>query len=113
MLLGVTQVQGIHHHVDVGAVLAAHLALGNIDHLDALGMKLPHRGAVVAPVAVGTLVHDAALLQQALEHQRHLEITPFHVAHAQGQILEIHEDGNQRFIGHGISRIGMRPSVAA
>ncbi len=78
------------------------LRLRDVDHLDALGVELAHGVLVVAPVAVGPLVDDAALLQQPLQHQLDLELAGLHVADADGQVLEIDEDGNQRFFGHGM-----------
>ena len=100
MLLGVAQVEGIDDHVDVGAVLPAHLALRDVDHFHALGMELPHRVLVVPPVAVGPLVDDAALFQQPFQDQLDLELAGLHVPNANGQVLEIHEYGNQRLFRH-------------
>ena len=71
--LGVAEVQGVDHHVDVGAVLAAGLALGDIDQLDPMGVELADGVAVVAPVAIRPLEDDPAFLQEPLQHQRDLE----------------------------------------
>ena len=100
-VLGVAQVERVDDHVDVGAVLAAHPALRDVDQLDALAVELADRVVVVAPVAIGPLVDDAALLQQPLEHQLDLELPGLHLPHADGQVLEIDEHGDQRFFGHG------------
>ncbi len=105
MLFGVAQVQRVDHHVDVGAVLAAGLALRDVDHLDAVAVELADGVAVVVPVAIGPLVDDAALLQQPFEDQLDLEIRPLRVADAEGQVLEVDKDGDQGFVGHaGFSR---------
>ena len=99
MLLRVAQVQGVDDHADVGAVLAAHLALRDVDQLDPLGVEFADRVVVMAPVAIGPLVDDAALFQQPFEDQLDLELARLHVANADGQILEIDEHGDQRFVG--------------
>ena len=74
VLLGIAQVHGVDHHADVGAVLAAHLALRNVDQFDPLGVELADGVLVVAPVAIGPLVDDAAFFQQPLEDQLDLEL---------------------------------------
>ena len=94
MLLRVAKVQGVDDHADVGAVLAAHFGLRDVDHFHALGMELAHRVFVMPPVAIGPLVDDAALFQQPLEHQLDLELARLHLADADGQVLEIDENGN-------------------
>src|SRR4051794_40359281 len=63
-------------------------------------MKLAYRRPVFAPVTVRALVHDASLLEQALEHEIDTKLTLVHVAHADGQVFKIYEDGNKNFIGH-------------
>ena len=74
VLLRVAQVERVDDHADVGAVLAAHLALRDVDQFDALGVELAHRVAVVAPVAVGPLEDDPAFFQQPLQDQLDLEL---------------------------------------
>ena len=100
VMFGIAQVQRVDHHVDIGAILAAGLALGDVDQLDALAVELAHGVAIVAPVAVGPLVDDASLFQQPLEDQLDLEGLGLHFADAEGQILEIDKDGDQGFVGH-------------
>ncbi len=98
VLFRIAQVHGVDDHVNIGAVLAAHLAARNVDHFDTMGMKLAYRASIVAPVAVGTLEHDAAFLQQALEHQVDAKVLVPHVAHTEREILEIHEYRYEWFI---------------
>ena len=76
------------------------LRLRDVDQLDALAVELAHRVFVVPPVAVGPLEDDAALLQQPLEHQLDLELAGLHVADADGQVLEVDENGDQGFFRH-------------
>jgi len=111
VMLGVAEVQRVDHHVDVGAVLAAGLALGNVDQLDAVGMELANGVAVVAPVAICPLVDDSPFFQQPLQHQRDLERLGLHFADAEGQVFEIDKDGDQGFVGHGVTQ--RFPSFAA
>ena len=61
--LGVAQVQRVHHHADVGRVLAR---LAHMRDLDQLEVGLVHgalEAAVALPVAIGLLDDDAALEQ--------------------------------------------------
>ena len=97
VLLRVAQVERVDDHADVGAVLAAHLALRDVDQLDAVAVEVAHDVAVVAPVAVGALVDDAALLEQALRAPGRRETGGLHVAHAEREVLEVDEDGDQWF----------------
>src|SRR5699024_6537919 len=100
VFLGIAQVDGIDDHADVGAVLAGNAGLRDVDHLDAHGMKGLHVLAIMAPVAIGALEHDAALFQHALLDQAHVEITTGHVLDPQGQVFEVDEYGNKRLGGH-------------
>ncbi len=100
VLLGVAQVDGIDDHADVGAVLAAHLGLRDVDHSTPWPWNSRTGVFVVPPVAVGPLVDDAAFFQEAFEHQLDLELAGLHVAHADGQVLEIDEYGDQGFVRH-------------
>ena len=100
MLFRVAQVQRVDDHVDIRAVFAAHLALRNIDHLDSLSVEFAQVFTIVVPIAVGPLVDEAALFQQALEDQLDLEIARLHVPRADGQVLEVDKDGDQRLFRH-------------
>ena len=101
MLLRVAEVHRVHHHADVGAVLPAHLAAGDVDHLDAVRVELTHRAPVLSPVAVGALEHDAPLLEEALEHQIDAELSVLHLARAEREVFVVDEYGDQRFGRHG------------
>ena len=93
------EIYGIDDHADVGGVLAAHLGLGNIDELDSVGVKLAHVLAIVAPIAVGALVYHAPLFEEAIEHELDSEgLCPFHIPHAEGEVLEIDEDCDREFV---------------
>src|SRR5690606_11902310 len=56
----VAKIDGIDHHTDVGAVLAAHRGAGDVDHLEAVEMELPSEAVEAVPIAVGALEHDSA-----------------------------------------------------
>ncbi len=94
--------------MNIRTVLSARLAARNIDQLDAVGMEVPHVVAVIAPIAIGPLHHDAPLLEQALQDQVDFEPTALHIAHTQGEVFEIDKYGNQGFIGHGDLELGWR-----
>ena len=92
VLFRITEIDGVHYHVNVGAVLAADPGLGNIDHLHAVGVKFLDVGAELAPVAVSPLVNDSPFLQQPLQDQLDVELgTAFQVPDAEGQVLEIYK----------------------
>jgi hypothetical protein len=71
--LGVAQVERVHHHANVGRVLARLAHVGNLDHLEG---GLVHGALEIAavPVAVRLLDHDAALEQQTLQHAADVEL---------------------------------------
>ena len=73
VILRVTEVDGVHDHVDVGAVLAAHSGAGYVDELDPVRVEVTHIVLVVAPVAVGALEDDPPLFEQALQDEIDLE----------------------------------------
>ena len=109
-LLRVAEVEGVDDHADVGAVLAAQLALRDVDQLDACAVEVGHVLAVAAPVAVGALVDDAPLLEQALQHEFDLEAAVLRVANPERQVLVVDEDGDQGLVGHATSGGRAEPS---
>jgi hypothetical protein len=95
VMLGMGHVDGVDAHADVGRILPGGRALGDFDELDG---GLVERGLVVAvagPVGVGALHEDLALLEEALEDLLDLELLP-RVLHAEGEVLEVDEDGDGR-----------------
>ncbi|MBB5457634.1 hypothetical protein HDG33_001269 [Paraburkholderia sp. Cpub6] len=63
-------------------------------NFDQLEIGLVHRAfeaLVTIPVAIRFLDDDAALQQQALEHQLDVELVVLRVAHAKRDILEVAE----------------------
>jgi hypothetical protein len=69
---------------------------GNVDELDAAGVELADVAAVLAPVAVGALVDDPPLLEQALQDQVDGEAPALEVLGAQRQVLEVNEYGQSQ-----------------
>src|SRR5262245_32610212 len=112
VVLLVAEVEGVDHHVDVGAVLAARLGLRDVDQLDARRVELGDRAPVLAPVAVGALEDDAPLLEQPAQHQVDLESALAHVPRADGEVLVVDEDGDQRLLGHAPPSAGPRAGAA-
>ena len=111
------EVKGVNHHVNVGAVLPAHLGARDVDHLDAVAVKLAHFIAVLTPVAIRALIDDAPFFEQTLEDQADLKGAHFFVTHTEGEVFIVHENRNQFFICHldsqwfGATRNGSSPSV--
>ena len=96
------QIQRIHHHSDVGAVLAAVTALGDVDQLDGSLMKSPLEFGIAMPVGVGPLDGDLSLLDQSLEDEVDVEITVATLADTHGHVLKVDKDGNFPFVDlHG------------
>jgi hypothetical protein len=89
--LGVAQVERVHHHADVGRVLAR---LAHVRDFDQLEVRFVHRRFetfIAVPVAVGFLDHDAALEQQAFEDRLDVEFLVIRIAHAECDVLEVAE----------------------
>ncbi len=94
MLLGVGEVHRVDDHLDVGAVLARVVLLRDVDQLDGGLVEGALVVGVALPVGVGLLDDDLALLQQALEDEGDLELADLRVAHAEGDVLEVAEQGD-------------------
>src|SRR5690606_12189354 len=78
------------------------------DHRHAVLVERGGVFAVVAPVAIGAFVDDAPLLEQALEHEPHLDalLLRLHVVDAEGEVFVVDEYGDERFVSHGPRRTG-------
>ena len=69
---------------------------GLLRHLDQLDRRLVEGALVVrvaAPVGVGLLAEELALVEQALQHEVDVELAVVGVADADGDVLEIDEEG--------------------
>jgi hypothetical protein len=60
-------------------------------------MKIANIAPILTPITVGPLVDNAALLEQTLENQVDIEMSPLRVPSADRQVLVIHKDCNQGF----------------
>ena len=92
------KVQGIHHHSDVGAVLAAVTALRYVDQLDGGLVKGSLEFGIAMPVGVGPLDGDLSLLDQPLEDEVNVEIAVSALADTHGHVLKVDKDGNSSFV---------------
>src|SRR6185312_629594 len=102
----VGEVHGVDDHLDVGAVLARVELLRDVDQLDGGLVEGTLVVGVALPVGVGLLDDDLALLQQALEDQGDLELADLGVAHAEGDVLEVAEQGDLALVGRRPLTVG-------
>jgi hypothetical protein len=100
VLLGVGQVHRVDHHPDVGRVLAAVAALGDVDQLDGVLVEGALVLRVPVPVRVGPLDHDLALLDQALQDQLDLELLVLRFLDPADDVLEVHEHRQLPVVTH-------------
>src|SRR5688572_12536508 len=97
--LGVAKVEGVHHHADVGGVLARLAYVRNLDQLERCRVHGCLEFLVPLPVAVRLLDHDRALGEQPFEHLRHVELRVSRLFHAEGDVLEVAEHGKAACLG--------------
>src|SRR5206468_7076525 len=81
-------------------VLAAVAALGDVDQLDGVLVEGALVLLVAAPVGVGSLHHDLALLHQPLGDQLDLESLVLRLLDAAHDVLEIDEHRQLPVIAH-------------
>ena len=91
------QVHRVDDQADVGRVLAGLAPLGDLDQLDG---RLVERGRVVlvaAPVGVGLLDDELALLDQPFEDLLDVELGLALVLEPHGEVFQVDEDGEAAF----------------
>src|SRR2546425_12772796 len=71
--LGVTEVERIDHHADVGGVLAGLAHMGNLDEFKGGFVEVPLELLVAIEVAVGLLDDDVAFEQEPFDHLLNVE----------------------------------------
>src|SRR6185295_11392133 len=81
----------IHHHADVGGILAGLAHVRDLDELEGCAVHADLEFLVALPVAVGLLDDDRALQQQALEHAVDVELLVLRVLYAERDVLEVAE----------------------
>ena len=99
MALGVTQVKGVHDKAYVGGILAGLAHMGDLDQLEVGFVHGRLETLVAVPVAIGLLDDNAALEEQAFENELDVELFVARIAHAQGHVLEITEQGHADIFG--------------
>ncbi len=99
MALGVAQVEGVHDEADVGRVLAGLAHMGDLDQFEVGFVHGRLEALVAVPVAIGFLDDDAALEEQTLENELDVELFVVRVAHTQGHVLEVTEQGHADVFG--------------
>src|SRR4029453_10301261 len=91
---------GVHDHADVGGVLAAVAALGDVDELDGVLVEGALVLGLAVPVRIGPLPHDLALLEEPLEHQLDLELLVLRFLDAADDVLEVDEHRQLPVVTH-------------
>ena len=106
MQFGVTQVQRIDDHADVGGILPR---LAHVRYFDEFEGRLVHGGLeilVAFPITIGLFHDDAALEQQLFEDFEDVELGVAGIPHTQRDVLEITKHGHVfgfRLLAHEIS----------
>src|SRR5262245_36442627 len=77
--------------------------MGNVDQLEC---RLVHRGfefLIAIPIAIRLLHDDTALEEKLLEYELDIEARKLGIARAQGDVLEIAEQGKIAIIAHRLA----------
>src|SRR6266481_2924603 len=84
--LGVTEIERIDDHADVGGVFAGLAHMRDLDELERCFVQPPLKRLVALKIAVGFLDHDLALEKQTLEHLADVERGKVRVMRAQRDV---------------------------
>src|SRR5439155_16481148 len=91
MTLGVTEIERIDDHADVGGVFAGLAHMRDLDELERSFVQSPLKRLVALKIAVGFLDHNLALEQQTLEHLADVERGKVRVMRAQRDVFQVEE----------------------
>ena len=94
-------------------VLAANGLLGDLDQLDGRFVEGALVIGVAAPIRVGLLRQELALVQQALEHEVDVELAVVGVANADGDVFEIDEQGEPLLVPRTVCQTSSCTGVVA
>src|SRR4029077_18628434 len=89
--LGVTEIERIDDHADVGGIFAGLAHMRDLDELERRFVQPPLKRFVALKIAVGFLDHDLALEQQTLEHLADVERGKVRVMCAQRDVFQVEE----------------------
>ena len=95
MTLGVTEIERIDDHADVGGVFAGLAHVRDLDELERRFVQPPLKRLVALKIAVGFLDHDLALEQQTLEHLADVERGKVRVMRAQRDVFQVEEHSHR------------------
>ena len=112
MVLGVRDVHGVDHHLDVGRILARIAPFWDIDQFDAGLVKRALEVAIVIPIGIGLLHDDPALLDQSLENQVDVELLDVRVAHSERNVFQIAKQSDPLFVIHRLFLLSVQFLVA-
>ena len=96
MALGVAEVQRIHHHADVGRVLAGLADVRDLDQFEGGLVQVALELLVAVEVAVGLLDDDVPFEQEAFEHFLDVERRVMGIVGAEGDVLQVEEHRHGR-----------------
>jgi hypothetical protein len=97
VLAAVGQLHRVDRHLDVGAVLGALARRGHLDQPQPRVLQLVAGVAVAAPVRVGPLHDDPALLREAVEDQVDVEVVSS-LGPGSGHVLEVDQHGERALV---------------
>src|SRR4029077_9871793 len=93
--LGVTEIERIDDHADVGGVFTGLAHMRDLDELERRFVQPSLKRLVTLKIAVGFLDHDLALEQQTFEHLADVERWKVRVMRAQRDIFQVEEYGHR------------------
>src|SRR5258708_15567415 len=92
----VTKVQCVHHHPDIGGVLARLAQVGDLDELKGSFMQAAFEVLVSVKIAVGLFDDDLSLKQEAFEHFPDVECRVMGITSSECDVLQVEEHRHRR-----------------
>ena len=95
MALGVTEIERIDDHADVGGVFARLAHMRDLDELERRFVQPALKRLVTVEIAVGFLDDDVALEQQTLEHLADVERGKLRIMRAERDVFQVEEHSHR------------------
>ena len=93
--LGVTKIEGIDDHADVGGIFAGLAQVGDLDEFERGFVQVALEGFAAFKVAVGLFDDDVSFEQEAFEHLLDVELGIMGVHRPEGDVLQVEEHGHR------------------